>query len=214
MSHQSPVCPLVAAAALLRMSATEGHEAGAAGSPAVALFSAAGTPSATVDLAELLSPPPGSVSVNGPRRQRRGWGPVPGSAELPRRSLSAMETSCPSGTAGSIGAQEAPRPHSVQGFEQPQPSLDAFSVYQDACSAQGTPPGQAEAAFAGSARSRRLSFSFGGGPRPTAARGAAKVRRHGAARLLVCIISLVCTVLLTPILTVTGPHAPSWSFPP
>ncbi|PRW59476.1 WD repeat 62 [Chlorella sorokiniana] len=156
-------------AALLRMSATEGQEAGMAASPAAAFLSAAGTASATVDLADALGSHPGSVSVNQPRR-RRGWGPPPGSAEQPRRSLSAMEGSYPGGMAGSDAAEAeevAPRPHSVMGCEQQQqqqqqPSPDAFSVHQDA-SAQNTPPSEAQAAPS-SSRSRRLSFSFGGGP--------------------------------------------------
>ncbi len=168
-----------AAAALLRMSASGGQEPvpTAACSPAAAFHSAHGTASATVDLADALAPQPGSVSVNQPSRRRRGWGPVPGSAEQPRRSLSAMEGAYPGGSSAAAGAaEEVPRPHSVLGCEQQQQSPDVFSVYQDACSAQGTPPEGAEAEAApGSSRSRRLSFSFGGGPGRTVARRGAKV---------------------------------------
>ena len=157
-------------AALLRLSATEGQEAG---SPALPASSPAG--SATVDLADALSSQPGSTSVNQPRRQRRSWGPTPGSAE-PRRSLSALEVSCTFGIGGAEAAEEAARPHSVLGCEQAQPSPDAFSVYQSAGSAQGTPLSDAAAASGSqSSRSRRLSFSFGGGPRRAAARTAAQV---------------------------------------
>ena len=85
-----------------------------------------------------------------------------------------MEGSYPGSSAAGGAAAEAPRPHSVMGCEQPQQlNTDAFAVYQDA---QGTPPAGAEAT-ASSSRSRRLSLSFGSGPRHTAtvARNAAKV---------------------------------------
>lgn len=117
--------------------------------PAAACSPAPG--SATVDVGGLASAgQPGSTSVNQPR-QRRTWGPTPGSE--PRRTLSEA-----SGLSEAAAAA-AQRPHSALGVAPA--SADSFDVFGG--SAAGTPG----TAGSGGSAPRRLSFSFDaatGGP--------------------------------------------------
>ena len=137
LSAEEVVAPPAAAP-----SASPPPAAAAPPSPAAACSPQPG--SATVDIGGLASSgQPGSTSVNQPR-QRRSWGPTPGSE--PRRTLSEA-----SGLSSAAEAT-AQRPHSALGCEPA--SGDSFNVFNG--SAAGTP---ASAGSGGSAP-RRLSFSF------------------------------------------------------